>query len=96
MINERIAVVYEHGVLRPIEPLRLPEHTRLEIQLIAPTQLVTKADVRQILQEAGVIGERPSLVSGKLVSEEELLAAARELNINGLLSEWILRERDEE
>jgi hypothetical protein len=30
-MNYRVPVVYEKGVLRPLEPLDLPEHTRLTV-----------------------------------------------------------------
>jgi hypothetical protein len=30
-MNYRVPVVYEKGVLRPLEPLDLPEHTRLMV-----------------------------------------------------------------
>ncbi|MCA9922415.1 MAG: antitoxin family protein [Anaerolineales bacterium] len=33
-MSENIAVIYEKGVLRPLQPLSLPERTHLEIRIV--------------------------------------------------------------
>lgn len=36
MMNYRVPVIYEKGVLRPLEPLDLPEHTKLTVTVSVP------------------------------------------------------------
>lgn len=94
-MSERIVVIYERGILRPVKPLRLPEQTWLEIQLMPPTQPMNPTTIRQMLRETGVIGERPALMPEDMISEEQLSTAARKAAIDGPLSELILSQRDE-
>ena len=37
-MNESITVIYEDGVLRPLQPLALPEHSRVEIRIVRRRQ----------------------------------------------------------
>ena len=59
-MNESIAVIYEGGVLRPLQPLVLPEHSRLEVQIVRRRQ--PTGDPRKLaydaLQAAGIIARR--------------------------------------
>ena len=32
-MNTAVEAIYEHGLLRPLEPLALPEHTRVRISV---------------------------------------------------------------
>ena len=51
-----ISVIYEKGVLRPLRPLDLPEHTRLEIQIVNSVETTTEDAERaaQVLVAAGL------------------------------------------
>ena len=35
-MNYQVPVIYEEGVLRPLTPLDLPEHTRLTVTVLMP------------------------------------------------------------
>lgn len=39
LVNATIAAIYQQGVLRPLEPLTLPEATNVQIQVLAPEYL---------------------------------------------------------
>ena len=95
-MNETITVVYEQGVLRPLAPLPMPEHTRIEIQIVEPSLPVEEERhrVRQVLLAAGVIRLQPSAEAVPSVSEAQLAAAASALAAGGPLSELIIAERD--
>jgi predicted DNA-binding antitoxin AbrB/MazE fold protein len=41
---ETIIAIYEHGVLRPLTPLQLPEHSRVELQVVEPASGVAERD----------------------------------------------------
>jgi predicted DNA-binding antitoxin AbrB/MazE fold protein len=56
-----ITAVYENGVLRPLQPLSLPEHTQVELDVRpigAPeTVAAHRAHVQQVLAQAGLLAE---------------------------------------
>jgi predicted DNA-binding antitoxin AbrB/MazE fold protein len=95
-MNESIAVIYEGGVLRPLQPLSLPEHTRLEIQLVRRRR--STSDPRKlaydVLQAAGIISVQLPTEDLPMISEAQLAAAARDLAVAGPLSELIIAERE--
>lgn len=95
-MNELITAVYEQGVLRPLIPLALPEHTHVQIQIIEPPQPVEaeRQRVRQALLAAGIIRPRPVVEPVQPISETDLEAAAEALGQAGSLSELILAERE--
>jgi predicted DNA-binding antitoxin AbrB/MazE fold protein len=95
-MSETITVVYEQGVLRPLTPLSLPEHSRLEIQIMSPYENSSgeRQQVRQTLIEAGVIRAKPDEASITPVSETELAAVAAALGQAGPLSALIIAERE--
>jgi len=90
--------IYEKGVLRPLQPLRLPERTRVQIQITVPPSEGDgeRQRVLQALLEAGVIQPRPDVESVGSVPDEQLAAAARELAAAGPLSELIIAAREDE
>jgi predicted DNA-binding antitoxin AbrB/MazE fold protein len=96
-MNRIITVVYENGVLRPLTPLSLPEHTRIEIQIVeqAPTATSEREQVRQALLEAGIIRLQTTTEPVQPVSETVLAAAAQTLGQAGPLSNLIIAERVE-
>jgi len=95
-MNETITVIYERGVLRPLEPLAIPEQTSIEIRIVKPPLAAQRERdrVRQALLSAGIIRSRPPAESGPGVSEAQLIAAAEALAAGGPLSELIIAERD--
>lgn len=96
-MSETITAVYERGILRPLTPLSMPEHTRVEIQIVKQTPPVGEEGqrVRQALVAAGVIRPRPPVEPVPSVSEAQLAGAANALAAAGPLSELIIAERDD-
>lgn len=96
-MNDTITVVYENGVLRPLTPLSLPEHTRIEIQIVeqANTATAEREQVRQVLLAAGIIRFQTMTEPVQPVSETALAAAAQSLGQAGPLSDLIIAEREE-
>lgn len=47
-MTETITVIYEHGVLRPTTPLDLPEHTEVQVTVVATTPLAPATEVDRI------------------------------------------------
>ena len=78
-MNGTITAIYENGVLRPLTPLSLPEHTRVELQIVTQTSAPEdeRRQVRQVLMAAGVIRPQPVTEAVQPVSEERLTAAAQ-------------------
>lgn len=95
-MKETIVAIYEQGVLRPLTPLILPEHTHVQIQIVAPAPAVQEERhwVRQALLDAGVIRFRPPAEPVQPVSEAQLAAAADALAAAGPLSELVIAERE--
>jgi len=89
-----ITAIYENGVLRPLTPLSLPEHSQVEIQILKPSLTATeeRQRVRQILAAAGVI-QPHSVVEPVQPVSETALAAAQALGQAGPLSEVIIADR---
>ena len=56
-VSGSISVIYEKGVLRPLRPLALLEHTRLKIQIVNSAETTTKDAERaaQVLVAAELI-----------------------------------------
>ncbi len=94
--SEPILAIYEHGVLRPLDPLSLSEHARVHLQIV-PSPMNgenQRQRVRQALIEAQVIQPRTKHAPGPEVKESELQAAANALASAGPLSALILAERE--
>ena len=96
-MSENIAVIYEGGLLRPLQPLNLPEHTQLEIKIVAPlpNDISDKKKAYLALLRVGII-QPSSPLTVEPISEEILIKSAQAMGKSGSLSELILRERDEE
>ena len=100
-MGRTITAVYENGVLRPLEPLQIPEHAHVEIdvrQVVAGDDRdVQHARVRQALADAGLLAEESdALVSRSPLTPEERARRAQELAASGMpsLSSAILDERE--
>ena len=63
-----ITAIYENGVLRPITPLALPEHSRVQLQIQAPPAQDSPAEhrrrVHEVLVAAGLSLPRPPVPPG--------------------------------
>ena len=99
-MHETITAIYEHGVLRPLTPLSLPEHARIQIRIIrtpvgAEKAISDRQNVHEALLDAGLIISQPTVAPGKRVSEYDLLAEAKTLGLAGPISELISAERRE-
>lgn len=95
-MNETIIAVYERGVLRPLQPLELPDHACVQVKIIKQPSRIQKERrrVQRALLNAGVIGPRTSVGSIPQVSEAQMDAASRSLAAGGPLSELIIMERN--
>jgi len=95
-MGKTITAVYENGVLRPLIPLLLPEHTQVELRIIKPATTAEdeRQQVRQALMAAGVIRPQPVLEATQPVSETDLAEAAQALGQAGPLSDLIIAERE--
>lgn len=94
-MSKGITVIYEKGILRPLQPLELPENSRLEIQIIEmadePNGELMAA--RHALQQAGVIRKR-SQEEIAPVSDEEIEQAYEVLGAAGPVSAQIIEDRE--
>lgn len=94
-MGKGITVVYEKGVLRPLQPLEIPDNSQLEIQILEfsgePNGELLAA--RRALQEAGVISQG-AVVEVTEVGEEELEQAYEALGAAGPLSKQIIDDRE--
>lgn len=93
---EQITVVYERGVLRPLRPLTIPNHTQLNIQIM-PQKIRSDNNRQQILEalaDAGLLYITPPSTEPP-ISDDKLRAAAIAIGADGSLSADIIAERDE-
>lgn len=106
-MSQKATAVYEHGVLRLLSPLDLPEHTQVQVVVEkisstteqpaaqSPDPEVRRRFVRRALIEAGLVKPVAFQPIGSQLSEEEL-AELDERTINSApLSEIIIEERRE-
>lgn len=52
---KEIEAVYEHGVIRPLQPLELPEGSHLDLIVITHEQKQTNGNVAQIIAEIAAL-----------------------------------------
>ncbi len=93
--SQSIMAVYEHGILRPLEPLTLPENFKVRIQII-PEPAVDKADqVVQFLVKVGLLTppSKPSKLSPISKAERKKLADALAQGAKQTLSEIVIEDR---
>jgi predicted DNA-binding antitoxin AbrB/MazE fold protein len=97
-MSQTITVIYEQGILRPLEPLSLAEYSQVKIQVLEvvspPEEISEASQVEEVLLTAGLI--RPFIpppdsphVSLKRRQELALLYAT-----GGPLSEMVIAERE--
>jgi len=97
---QTITAVYENGMLRPLTPLTLPEHSQVEldVRVIAPESAAARRErARSALTAAGLLAvvAAPDASTG-LLTPEQRAALARRLETAGVppLSAAILEDRD--
>lgn len=97
-MDETITAIYEQGVLRPLTPLELPEHARVEITIRAPDQTADQRQkVEQALRAAGLLAASPPRIpQAPVLSEEARAALAQRIGAAGGMpfSEIIIEERE--
>lgn len=95
-MNGNIAVIYEQGMLRPLHPLNLPDHTKLEIRIVnAFDEETTNAGkAYRALYQAGLV-QADLLAHIDPIPEIELQRAADAFGQVGSLSTVIIAERNE-
>jgi predicted DNA-binding antitoxin AbrB/MazE fold protein len=54
-MTKEIEAVYEQGVIRPLQPLELPEGTRLDLIVITHEQPKTNGNAAKILAEIAAL-----------------------------------------
>lgn len=54
-MTKEIEAVYEHGLIRPLEPLELPEGARLDVIVITHEQSKTNDNASEILAEIAAL-----------------------------------------
>jgi predicted DNA-binding antitoxin AbrB/MazE fold protein len=54
-MTKEIEAIYERGVIRPLQPLELPEGTRLDLVVITHEQPKTNGNAAQILAEIAAL-----------------------------------------
>ena len=54
-MNKEIEAVYEQGVIRPLQPLELPEGARLDVIVITHEQPGTNGNTAEILAEIAAL-----------------------------------------
>ena len=98
-MDQTIIAIYENGVLRPLTPLALPEHTEVEIALKplpSPATAEThRRRVRKALSAAGLVlpePDTPPLVQPLSAAERHELACR--IPAGRPLSEIIIEARE--
>jgi predicted DNA-binding antitoxin AbrB/MazE fold protein len=88
--------VYEHGTLRLLTPLALPERTRVRIQIIEEeTTENAKERAEAALLASGLVKPSTSVQSVRKVSRTRRAQLAKLYAVGGPLSEEIIAEREE-
>jgi predicted DNA-binding antitoxin AbrB/MazE fold protein len=97
-MDQTVTAIYENGVLRPLDPLDLPERATVHISI---KQLAVSADadahrrrVREALVAAGLVLPQPEAPLRQPLTEQERDELARRIPPGRPLSEIIIEERE--
>lgn len=98
-MNQTVKAIYEHGVLRPLTPLVLPERAEVQITVEAASEhLDADAHRQQVdaaLLAAGLLAPRAGAgPAHPPLTDAERDALASHMPAGRALSELILEERD--
>ena len=94
-MSQSIMAVYEHGLLRPLEPLVLPESLKVRIQILPEPVVEETEQIIKSLVEVGLITppSNPSKASLIPKSERRKLANALAEDPKQTLSEIVIEDR---
>ena len=95
-MSQNIEVIYENGILRPLQPLNLPEKKILKINLPdeAPNAEETHRDkVSRVLREAGLTSQM-KFPNAKKLSAEERKRLGKLFSGEKSLGEYINEDRE--
>lgn len=103
-MSQRITAIYENGVLRPLAPLDLPEHSTLELDVeevrMPGTPQASRESIKRRMIDAG-LSLSPTAATGAPPSESRLLSDERRAELARLfaaerpLADLISEDRDE-
>ena len=96
-MNTIVTAVYEQGVLRLLQPLTLPEHARVRIQVLDAEHVQAMDEASRaegVLVAAGLIKPPYPPLDLPQISEKRLAEVADRYAVGGPLSEVIIAERD--
>jgi predicted DNA-binding antitoxin AbrB/MazE fold protein len=91
-----VPAIYKDGVLRPLEPLDLPEDTQVQVTVSSPVNTFEAEDrrIRAMFAAAGVeLAPRPTQ-SQPLMTEAEREALMRKIGPGVNASQAIIEERE--
>ena len=99
-MTHRVTAIYEDGVLRPLSPLELPEHSQVEIDIhqvsLATDRSAHRDQVNQALVKTGL--SLPSIDTTARIatqlSPERREELARLFSVGGPVSELISEDRE--
>ena len=94
---QSVPAIYEDGVLRPLQPLALPEHARVQITVVLEATPATpgREQIRAALGAAGLsLVEPPPGARQAPLSPEARAALARQVPPGRPLSAIIAEERE--
>jgi predicted DNA-binding antitoxin AbrB/MazE fold protein len=96
MMPEIIRAVYEKGVLRPLNPLDLPEQQQVRIQ-IWPEERTEAEEILRLMIGAGLMRPRPRQEASSPMSGEERRALAAQIDRTPgeSVSEIVIEDRGE-
>ena len=94
--TQSVPAIYEDGVLRPLQPLALPEHTRVHITVAVEDEAAAadQEQIRAALAAAGLSLVEPSAHGVQALSPEARNMLARQVPPGRPLSEIIDEERE--
>ena len=94
--TQSVPAIYEDGVLRPLQPLTLPDHARVRITVAVEeeTPAPDQEQIRAALAAAGLGLVEPSAHGVQPLSPESRNALARQVPPGRPLSEIIGEERE--
>ena len=95
-MSDVITVIYEQGLLRPLEPLALAENSQVKIQILDTTSAEDQNDLHKaeaVLIAAGLIQPLSPPAQHPHISTERREALANLYATGGPLSDIVIAER---
>ena len=94
--SQSVPAIWEDGVLRPLQPLTLPEHARVHITIAIVDNVLTpdREQIRVALEAAGLSLVEQGAHPQEALSSEARGSLAREVPPGRPLSQIIIEDRD--